>query len=44
MACSHGHIFCKVCIIENLMVQKKQHEIEFKKYEKEIEINKANMK
>ena len=35
MSCSHGHIFCKICIIENLMLQKKQHDVDIKRYNKE---------
>jgi hypothetical protein len=35
MACpGGGHIFCKFCIVENLVTQKKAKDLEFKKYEK----------
>ena len=35
-----GHLFCKSCIIENLYKQKKQHDNDFKRFEKD-QIDKA---
>ena len=38
MACPlGGHIFCKFCIVENLVKQKKQRESEGKRYEKQVQ-------
>ena len=31
VCCSDGHIFCKECIIENLVKQKKENDLNFKK-------------
>ncbi|CDW78899.1 methyltransferase-like protein 10 [Stylonychia lemnae] len=37
MVCKKGHLFCKICIIENLMKQKKQKDMEIKRYLREQE-------
>jgi nitric oxide synthase-interacting protein len=36
VACKRGHIFCRTCIIENLVNQKKQRDAASKRYEKEL--------
>ena len=35
MICDKGHIFCKMCILEYLIKQKKQKDLKNKKYEDE---------
>ena len=38
MACPlGGHIFCKFCIVENLVKQKKQRESEGKRYDRQVQ-------
>jgi hypothetical protein len=41
MACKKGHLFCKACIVENLVNQKKQKDVDTKRFEKE-QLDKAS--
>lgn len=36
MACDHGHMFCKACVIEYLVKQKKEKEVKNKLYEEDV--------
>ena len=36
VVCKQGHIFCRECIIENLMKQKKDKDREFKLYQQAL--------
>jgi nitric oxide synthase-interacting protein len=42
MACSKGHIFCKTCIIENLVMQKEEIKQKIKEWEEENSKNKGD--